>query len=113
MKMPKPPIEFLVDSFQYQEITGRNNWDEPIYSEPVTINNCRIDKGATFTQTVSGKQLLYNAVIFCYAGLTNPLPKFQPEGLITFDEQEHKIIRTIPITEAYSTELYAYEIEVV
>ena len=113
MKMPKPPIEFLVDSFSYQEISGRNDWNEPIYSEPVTVNNCRIDRGASYSHTGTGKQLLYNAVIFCYADLTNPIPDFKPEALITYDNQEHTITKVIPITEAYSTELYAYEIEVV
>lgn len=110
--MNKPPIEFLVDSFQYSEPVGRNDWNEPIYSEVITVDNCRIDREAVFTSSASGKQLLYNAIIFCYTGRTNPMPEFKTEGKVEFDGKEHQIQKVIPIKEPYRDEIYAFEIEV-
>lgn len=110
--MPKPPAEFCVDSFIYKEYTGSDKWGEQ-YADPVTIEKCRIDRGAEFSQSTSGKQLLFNAVIFCYEGITKPLPAFKTESILNFDGQDHVITKVIPIYEAYSKVIYSYELEVV
>ncbi len=111
--MPKPPINFLVDSFDYYEYIGVNSWSEPQYADKLTVNNCRIDRGSEYSSTTSGKQLLYNAVVFCYEDLTNPLPEFKVESILNFDDQEHKVIKVLPIKEAYENKIYSYELEVV
>lgn len=113
MVMPKPPKEFCIDSFQYKEYAGENNWSEPVYAVPVLIEHCRIDRGAQYTSTTSGKQLLYNAIVFCFKGITTPLPTFKAQSVLVFDGQEHKVTKVIPIYEAYSTTIYSYELEVV
>lgn len=111
--MPKPPKEFCVDSFQYKEYVGENKWSEPEYASPVLIERCRIDRTAQYTSTTSGKTLLYNAVVFCYEGITTPLPAFKNESVLVFDGQEHVVTKVIPIYEAYSATIYSYELEVV
>lgn len=111
--IPKPPKEFCIDSFAYQEYDGLNSWSEPKYKEPVFIEHCRIDRGSEYSSTASGKQLLYNALIFCYEEITTPLPEFKAQSKVIFDETEHTIIKVIPIYEPYQKTLYSYEIEVV
>ena len=111
--MMKPPKEFLVDSFEYQEVIDRNSWNEPIYSEPVEIKFCRIDDGAQYTFSTSGRQLLYNGLIFCYHHLTEPMIDFKVAGLVKYNDQEHTILRVIPVKEAFEDKLYAYELEVI
>lgn len=111
--MPKPPKEFCIDSFEYKEYMGTNDWSEPEYAESITIEDCRIDRGAEYSQSSSGKQLLYNAIVFCYDGITTPLPEFKTESILIFDEVEHVITKVIPIYEAYEKKLYSYELEVV
>nr|WP_289038278.1 putative minor capsid protein [uncultured Allobacillus sp.] len=111
--MPKPPKRMCIDSFEYKEYLGENNWSEPEYAGPVTIEHCRIDRGAQFTSTTSGKQLLYNAVVFCYGGITTPLPEFKTQSKLHFDGQDHTITKVIPIYEAYEKTIYSYELEVV
>lgn len=113
MVMPKPPKEFCIDSFMYKEYMGENSWTEPEYSRPVLISNCRIDRGAEYTSTTTGKQLLYNAVVFCYEGITDPLPAFKAQSVLVFDDQDHVVTKVIPIYEAYSKTIYSYELEVV
>lgn len=111
--MPKPPEEFCIDTFEYKEYLGTNNWSEPQYAKSITVENCRIDRGAEYSQSTNGKQLLYNAVIFCYEGITEPMLSFKTESLITFDDVDHKITKVIPIYEAYEKTIYSYELEVV
>lgn len=113
MVMPKPPKEFCIDSFEYEEYLGLNNWNEPDHAEPIAVNHCRIDRGTEYSSSASGKQLLYNAVVFCYEGITTPLPKIKVESIIRFDGIEHVITKVIPIYEAYEQTLYSYELEVV
>ena len=111
--MPKPPIKFCVDSFEYKEYIGENKWSEPEYAAPVLVGHCRIDRGASYTSATSGKQLLYNAIVFCYEAITTPLPLFKAQSVLVFDGQDHVVTKVIPIYEAYSTTIYSYELEVV
>jgi len=113
MVMPKPPKEFLVDSIIYKEFLGEGDWNKPIYGNDTDIAYCRIDRGSQFSFSSSGKQLLYNAVIFCYNGLTDPMPKFKEQSLIKFDGKDHVITKIDRVTEAYSDVIYSYEIEVI
>lgn len=82
--MPKPPAKFCIDSFVYKEYVGENNWSEPIYADPVLIERCRIDRGAAYTSTMSGKQLLYNAVVFCYEGMTGNIAHMVDDYRVLF-----------------------------
>lgn len=113
MVMPKPPKDFCIDEFIYIEYKGENSWSEPEYAEPIIIKYSRIDRGTEYTSTTSGKQLLYNALIFCYEGITTPLPEFKEQSIIKFDGHDHVTTKVIPIYEAYEKKIYSYELEVV
>lgn len=110
--MPKPPKDFCIDSFQYKEFI-KDGWNGAEYKEAVLIEHCRIDRGTVYSSSTSGKVLLYNAIVFCYEGITTPLPEFKVESVLVFDGQEHKVTKVIPIYEAYSKTIYSYELEVV
>lgn len=111
--MPKPPKKFCIDSFDYKEHLGENDWSEPVYAEPILIEHCRIDRGAKYSSSSSGKQLLYNAVVFCYEGITTPLPEIKVQSVLHFDGRDHIVTEVIPIYEAYDRTIYSYELEVV
>lgn len=110
--MPKPPKKFCVDSFEYKGFI-KDGWNGAEYQDSVLIEHCRIDRTAQYTSQTTGKQLLYNAVVFCYEGITTPLPEFKTESILVFDGKEHKVTDVIPIHEAYSPTIYSYELEVV
>lgn len=113
MLMSKPPKKFLVDSFEYKEYLGEGDWNKPVYKEPILIEYCRIDRGSQYTFSSSGKQLLYNGLIFCYHELTTPLPEFKEQSVVIYDDKEHVITKVDTVIEAYSNDVYSYEIEVV
>ena len=113
MLMPKPPKEFLVDSFIYREYLGEGDWNKPKYGEEKTISFCRIDRGSQYTFSMNGKQLLYNAVIFCYEGMTDKMLDFKTQSLVIYDGPEHTVTKVDRITEAYTDDLYSFELEVI
>jgi len=113
MVMPKPPKDFCIDDFIYKEYIGENIYSEPEYSVPIIVKNCRIDRGSQYTSTTSGKQLLFNALIICYEGITTPLPIFKERSVLVFDGREHVIVKVIPVYEAYRPVIYSYELEVI
>ena len=113
MGMVKPPMEFLIHSIDYMEYTGTNDWQEPEYANPITIDNVRVDIGSQYSASTSGKQLLYNALIFVYDGLSSPMVDFKTESKILFKGKELVITDVTPVYEAYEDRLYAVELEVV
>lgn len=113
MVMPKPPKSFCIDEFEYHEFVSDDWSTGPVYKDPIKIEHCRIDRGAEYSQSSSGKQLLYNAVVFCYEGITEPMPEFKAESKLHFDRQDHIVTKVIPIYEAYDNVIYSYELEVI
>lgn len=113
MGLTKPPRAFLNDSFSYLEYTGTDKWSQPIFKEPVTVNNCRIDAETVFSYSSSGKTLLYNGLIICYAGITTPLLSFKEQSKVIYGNQEHTIVRVVRVDEPFNDGVYAYELEAV
>lgn len=106
-------MRFLIDSFEYHEYIGMNDWNEPIYSAPKLIQHARIDRSSEYSSSTSGKQLLYNGIVFCYNGATEPFPDFREQSKLVYDNKEHVITKTIKNYEPYMKDVYSYELEVI
>jgi len=113
MGLRKPPKAFLIDSFLYAEYVGTDKWTKPVFNDPTTIKGCRIDNETVFSSSTGGKTIAYNALIFCYTGITNPLPVFKEQSKVNFDGNDHIILRVIPLKEAFNAFIYGYELEVI
>lgn len=112
--MKKPPIETMIDSFVYHEyLSDDGDWGNPEYAEPVKISKCRIDRGSQYSNSASGKQLLFNGLLFCYPGMATPCPEFKEQSKLVYDDKEHIITKVIPVMESSVKEVYCYELEVV
>lgn len=112
MNAPKPPIKSLIDSFEYHEYDGINDWSEPTYNPGITIDNVRIDRSVSYAAN-DGKTVLYDAVIFCYLGLTNPMLSFKEQSKVHFDGQDKTIVKVIVNKEPFNDTIYSVELEVV
>nr|WP_260697895.1 minor capsid protein [Enterococcus mundtii] len=73
-----------------------------MYFNNTYISYCLIHLLIQFSFSSSVNQLLYNAVIFCYNDLTDPMPKFKEQSLIKFDGKDHVITKIDRVTEVYS-----------
>lgn len=113
MMIQKPPKEVLVDEIVYREYLGEGDYNKPIYGKYETIKHVRIDRKPQFTFGSQGKQLLYSATVFCYFGLTTPLPEFKAQDVVIFDGVEHSIISPVFFKEPYIDQVYSYELGVI
>lgn len=113
MLVQKPPIETLVDQLIHQPYEGEGDYNKPIYGKYQPVEFVRIDRKPKYSFTTDGKQLLRNAKVFCYYGLTTPLPKFKEQDMIIFDGEEHKIVSAAMFKEPYVDQIYSYELEAI
>ena len=103
----------LVDSFTYHKLTGKDNKHQPTYADGVLVSHCRIDHSqSNYRSKEEDKSRVY-AVIFCYPGMTSPALDFKERAKVVFDGEEHIIQRIVTVTQPYSSDVFAYEIEVV
>ena len=110
--MIKPPKEFLIDSFEYHEYEGVDDWSEPLFAPGVTIENVRIDRSVNYSVS-NEKTVLYNGVIFCYEGLTEPLLDFKEQSKVHYDGQIKTLNRVVVNKEPFKDQVYSIELEVV
>lgn len=113
MKLTRPPKKFLIHDIQYMEHVGNDDWQKPVFADPVTVKNVRVDNTPEYSVDADGLSLRYNALVFCYNGLSEPFPEFKTQSRIIFDGNEHTITRVVPVYEAYSDAIYSYELEVI
>lgn len=113
MQLPKPPKASLIESVVYREYVGEGDYNNRVYADRIAIGHVRVDRSPKFSWSGNGKVLLYSAVVFCYEGLTEPLPKFKEQSLLEFDGREHTIVQVIKTKEFDADKLYSYELEVV
>lgn len=113
MKIPKPVRDMLNESVVYKPYEGEGDWNKPIFGRQVEVDKVRIDRTPVYSASTAGKVLLYNAVVFCYSGLTTPLPDFKEQSILEFDGVEHVIKKVITLKDPYSDSLYGAELEVV
>lgn len=113
MKIPKPVRDMLNESVVYKPYEGEGDWNKPIFGQQVEVDKVRIDRTPVYSASTAGKMLLYNAVVFCYSGLTTPLPDFKEQSILEFDGVEHVIKKVITLKDPYSDSLYGVELEVV
>ena len=113
MKIPKPVRDMLNESVVYKPYEGEGDWNKPIFGQQVEVDKVRIDRMPVYSASTAGKMLLYNAVVFCYSGLTTPLPDFKEQSILEFDGVEHVIKKVITLKDPYSDSLYGVELEVV
>ncbi|MFD1902470.1 putative minor capsid protein [Enterococcus termitis] len=92
MLIQKPPKETLIEEFDYREFLGEGDYNKPRYGESIKVKSVRIDRTPKYTFGSQGKQILFNATVFCYVGLTTPLPEFKEQDMLIFDGREHTVV---------------------
>ena len=103
----------LIHSFDYFPYIGEDKYHQPEYGPKQVISKTRVDVSSYYRKNIREKTVDLYAVIFCYAGLTSPLPKFIEQSKVVFDSMNLTIERVIPLYQPFSAELFGYELEVV
>lgn len=113
MLAPKPPKEMLVDKIIWKSFEGEGDYNKPTYGEPQEISFVKIDRNPQYQASLGGKVLIGNAKVFCYAGLTSPLPTFKEQDQLIFDNKVHIITSAPFFKEPLLDQIYSWELVVV
>ena len=102
----------LVDSFEYSEFIDVDRFNQPSFKESLKVEHVRIDRNTVFSKDTNDNKVIAEAVIFCYAGLSDPFIEFKERSKVTFDGIERTIQKVVYITEPYTELPFSYELEV-
>ncbi|GAX06812.1 minor capsid protein [Secundilactobacillus pentosiphilus] len=118
--MPKPPRNMCNQTITYEPVdqsdtAQTDDWGNPIKVAPITINNCVVQPQTIYSGSNNDRTIVANAVVFLYAGISDPLPtiaKNNVGSVITFEGQKYTLTQIVDNREPFSNELYSYELEV-
>jgi len=103
--------QLLPHTVTYSEYEGVDSWeDEIIYSEPITVNNVRVQYNSRFNQTADSENKTYNALMFVDVVNTSPQVDFVEESKVVFDGKEMFITEIEPV---YADALHHLEVKLV
>lgn len=110
--MFKLPKRMLVDTFEYAEFIGEDDYQQAEYKDPVTVNFVRIDRQTVFSRNGKNETIQANAVIYTDANHTN-VKEFTEQSKALFDGKEYIITKVTPKVNVNTSDIIGYELEVV
>lgn len=111
--MFKVPKKVLIDSFIYEEYQGEDDFQNAIYSEPVTVEFVRIDRTPQFSRDASETRLIANATIYTYKQHTTNFTEFKVLSKVTYDSTISIIQVALTYKHPYKNELWSCELKVI
>lgn len=111
---PSIPKSLLIHSIWYYDVLGKDNFNSPIYADPVIMNYVRFDHSVSYTRDSTQNMANLSGVIFIDARHTTNIPnKFKERAKINFNGKDYTIVNVIPFYHASTNDIRHYEIEVV
>ena len=103
------------DSVTLFRVTGKDDWQKPIYSEPVVIGHARIDRGTVYSGTNNDRQIVAKAVIYIRCTGNSDMPLLDDswlQGQAEFDNRKYTITTVNVLKDTDTPEIWGYELEV-
>lgn len=114
MRIKPLPISWLIHTITYEEFTSnKDDWGNPVYQAPVTVECVRIDESTVFSRDTTQKKIVAEAVIFVDAVNSSALPKFKEQSVITFNGKRHVLQKVVPCYYPNQNKVHHYELEVI
>jgi hypothetical protein len=114
--IPKFPKSMANQQITLRKSTGQtDDWGKPAYEPDQTINNCVFQPQTIYSGTNNNRQLVANAIVFLYAGVSSPMPvlsKDNYQSVITFEGHDYALQTIVDNRDPFSNELWSYELEV-
>ncbi|MCV2505655.1 minor capsid protein [Melissococcus plutonius] len=114
--MPKIPKRFCQQTIIFKQIKQEtNDWNQPDYEEAITIQNVLFQPQTIYSGENNNRQIIANAVVYFFAGISKPLPKLNKEHVgskIDFEGKEYTVKVIVDNRNPFSNNLYSYELEV-
>ncbi|MFT8392441.1 MAG: putative minor capsid protein [Liquorilactobacillus ghanensis] len=88
--------------------------DSPLY-ETSTIENCIFQPQTIYTGTNNNREVVANAIVYLYAGVSTPFPtltKANYSSKIEFEGNVYSLQTIVDNRDPFSNEVLSYELEV-
>ena len=79
------------------------------------INNVLVQPQTIYSGSSNSRTITANAIVFLFAGISDPLPKITPDWVgvhIKFEGRDYTITNIVDNREPYNNKVYSYELEV-
>jgi hypothetical protein len=113
--LPRIPKKMCNQSIALQVPTG----EEDDYGKQKTveqeINNVLVQPQTIYAGSSNSRTITANAIVFLFAGISDPLPKITPDWVGThlkFEGRDYTITNIVDNREPYNNKVYSYELEV-
>lgn len=85
------------------------------HTEDKTVNNVIVQPQTIYSGSSNGRTVVANAIVYLFAGITEPLPTITPDWVgyhLKFEGRDYTITNVVDNREPYSNDVYSYELEV-
>ncbi|MFS0927443.1 putative minor capsid protein [Enterococcus durans] len=113
--IPLIPKEYCNQSIVVRLIQGKDKWQKPIFSDPITIKNMIFQPQTVYSGTNNNRQVVANAIAFLFGGVSDPMPTISKNNVgseIDFEGETYTITTIVDNRNPFSNEVYSYELEV-
>ncbi len=113
--IPLIPKECCNQSIVLRLIQGKDKWQKPIFSDPITIKNMIFQPQTVYSGTNNNRQVVANAIAFLFGGVSDPMPTISKNNVgseIDFEGETYTITTIVDNRNPFSNEVYSYELEV-
>lgn len=114
--IPRIPKRLCNQSIALMIPTGKlDKFRKPV-TETIMIDHVIVQPQTIYTGSSNDRTVTANAVVFLFAGVTDPLPKLTPDCVgwhLAFEDRDYAITTFVDNREPYSDKVYSYELEVI
>ena len=114
--IPRIPKRLCNQSITLQVPTGKKDKSRKPVTEAITINHVIVQPQTIYSGSNNDRTVTANAIVYLFAGVSNPLPKLTPDCVgwhLTFEGREYAITNFVDNRDPYSNDVYSYELEVI
>lgn len=81
----------------------------------VQVSHVLVQPQTIYAGSNNNRTITANAIVYLFAGITEPLPKITPDWVgthLNFEGRDYTITNVVDNREPYSNQVYSYELEV-
>lgn len=112
MKPIAIPKEVLIHDIDYYKVSGRDDWNNVTYEDPVIIEFVRFDHATGFSRDSRETKVQYDGIIFVDSTHSTPIPELVEQSKVAFEGKDYIIQKVIPLYFPFSNKVRHYELEV-
>lgn len=110
------PKSMANQSVTFKKLTGHEGpYQKAVYDDPVEIKNCVFQPQTIYSGTNNNRQIIANAVLFIYAGISDPVPKITDKNIgskVIFEGNSYTVQKLVDNRHPFDNGLFSYELEV-